>query len=472
MDAKDRKIERLERLVAEQAATIEMLLQHNQTLTKRVEQLESQLAKARKDSSNSSKPPSSDIVKPTKTAAKRRRKKRKPGGQPGHAKHQRKPFEPDQIDKIFEYELTSNDAAGLTPLDHWTITQQIELVERPFIITEHRARLYLDARTGKTVTAPLPPEVAQAGLVGPRLSAAIAYQKSACHMSFTTVQNFWRELTGLTISRGQLAKVVGKVSLAIAKPYDELRAALATQDQLGIDESGHKNVGKRHWTWCFRALDFTVFYIDPSRGSKVLRKVLGETFGGVIGCDYFSAYRKYMGDSGATVQFCMAHLIRDIRFLAEHSDKSLSRFGNKLLGHVRKIFDTLHRPDDWTAKGFARRMEKLRDGFLKQVRHPPSVTEARNLALRFKGRSASHYFTFLTRPGVQPTNNLTEQSIRHVVIDRRITQGTRGDAGMRWCERSWTVLATCRQQGLSAFEFLYSAFLASLTNQPAPSLLL
>jgi len=50
MDAKDRKIERLERLVAEQAAVIEKL-------TQRVEQLERELAAAKKNSSNSSKPP-------------------------------------------------------------------------------------------------------------------------------------------------------------------------------------------------------------------------------------------------------------------------------------------------------------------------------------------------------------------------------------------------------------------------------
>jgi transposase len=290
-------------------------------------------------------------------------------------------------------------------------------------------------------------------------------------MSYTTIESFWKDVGGLAISRGQLAKIVRKLSRAIESPYDELKAALPEQEKIGVDESGHKDKGKRHWTWCLRAARFTLFHIDPSRGSEVLRKILGETFGGVIGCDYFSAYRKYMRESGAIVQFCMAHLIRDVRFLAEHTNKSLSRFGGKLLDWLKKIFDTLHRSDDWTTKDFARRMAKLRDAFLKQVRHPPSYTEARNLAKRFKGRSADHYFTFLTTPGIEPTNNLTEQAIRHIVIDRRITQGTRSDWGMRWCERSWTVLATCRQQGLAVFEFLHQALLANLTGQPAPSLL-
>ena len=44
-----------------------------------------------------------------------------------------------------------------------------------------------------------------------------------------------------------------------------------------------------------------------------------------------------------------------------------------------------------------------------------------------------------------------------MVIDRRITQGTRSQRGDRWCERIWTVMATCGQQGRSVFEYLESA---------------
>jgi transposase len=75
------------------------------------------------------------------------------------------------------------------------------------------------------------------------------------------------------------------------------------------------------WTWCFRASLFTLFKISPSRGSQVLVDVLGTEFDGVLGCDYFSAYRKYMRlNENVLVQFCLAHLIRDIKFLAEHPD--------------------------------------------------------------------------------------------------------------------------------------------------------
>lgn len=71
------------------------------------------------------------------------------------------------------------------------------------------------------------------------------------------------------------------------------------------------------WTWCFRAPDFTVFHIATSRGSDVLLKVLGQEFNGLMGCDYFSAYRTYKKHSNVLVQFGLAHVIRNVKFLVE-----------------------------------------------------------------------------------------------------------------------------------------------------------
>jgi transposase len=60
--------------------------------------------------------------------------------------------------------------------------------------------------------------------------------------------------------------------------------------------------------------------------------------------------------------------------------------------------------------------------------------------------------------------------IRPVVIDRRITQGTRGKAGMRWCERIWTILATCKKQRFNVFDFIRHCLLAHWANTCYPEL--
>jgi len=54
--------------------------------------------------------------------------------------------------------------------------------------------------------------IAKGGLVGPELITLIAFMKGACHASFSTIRTFLRDIVGVTISRGELAKILTKVS--------------------------------------------------------------------------------------------------------------------------------------------------------------------------------------------------------------------------------------------------------------------
>jgi transposase len=478
VDDKDFRIQQLERenerLSAENAIQkkkIEDLTARLLAMEAKLAALEAKIARLTRDSSTSSKPPSSDIVKPPPSGTSGKQQKRSVGGQPGHTRHERTAFPPERVDRVITYELTREEAKGLRVLKAWSVVQQADLVESPITVTEHRARKYVDSRTGSVVYASMPVEIRGAGLIGPKLAALVGFLKSKCHVSYACIQEFLQEVLQIPVCCGQLAKVVQKISDALEQPYVELREVLPTQARLGVDETGHPEAGKNLWAWCFRADDFTVFHIDPSRGSQVLRAILTEAFGGVIGCDFFSAYRKYMREAPVIVQFCMAHLIREIRFLTEHPDKVLVHWGRKLLACMRALFKAIHARERLGDAVYFRRAHRIRKKFLGIARHPPSRGEAYTLAQRFKGEGADCYFTFLTVPGVEPTNNLTEQMIRPLVIDQRITQGTRSKAGRRWCERIWTAIASCRQQGRSVFKYLVAAVDAHLHRQAAPSLL-
>ncbi len=450
---------------------IEKLMAENKALKETIKALEEKIARLEKHSNNSSKPPSSDIVKPKRPTVKGRRKKRKRGGQLGHRKCSRPAFEPQEVDEVIEYEFNSKDAAGLEPLNEWRVVQQVHLPEKMYTVIEHRARKYLDPVTGKIHIAPIPDEILQGGLLGADMTAAIAFLKGGCHMSYTTIQQFFKELFELDISRGMLCKATQKVSQALNTPYQHLRACLPRESCLGIDETGHHDEGKLHWTWCFQTPAYSVFHINPSRGSEVLETVLGADFKGVIGADYWGAYRKYARLFKVRVQYCMAHLVREVRFLAEQRGKTLTRWGKQLLEWLKDLFKTLHRRDGYTAKGFARRMAGIQHEFLRRMRRPPDHPLAKKLARRFRGKAAEDYFRFMTDPDVEPTNNGTEREIRHTVIDRRITQGTRSQAGMRWCERIWTTIATCKKQNRNVFDFIHQSLLAHWNKTCCPQLL-
>jgi transposase len=307
------------------------------------------------------------------------------------------------------------------------------------------------------------------GFFAPGMKALVAYYKGACHMSYTTIQKLLADVFRIPVSTGYLTKVVLEVGIALGVPYEELLAALSDEPVLKVDETGHKDCGRKYWTWCFRAADFTVFKIDPSRGACVLEEVLGKVFGGVLGADYDSAYRSYMGDE-VLVQFCMAHLIRDVRYLTTLPDRATRNYGHRVLAALKALFKIYHRRGKMAPARFLARMEQAKERVTHKALGAPARIETQNLARRFK-HHADSYFRFITTPGVEPTNNAAEQVIRHVVIDRRITQGTRGTNGPRWSERIWTTMATCAAQGRSAFQFICQAVDAHFHGRAPPSLL-
>jgi transposase len=360
------------------------------------------------------------------------------------------------------------------------VLQQMEIKEVLISKEEHRSYAVWCERCMKIHYHDFPPEVVKEGLFKERLTALVAYMKAVDHASFSTIRKFIRDVLGEKVSRGYLRKIVEKVSSALDAPYEELLLRLPLEQALNVDETGHKENGDKFWTWVFRAELYVLFKIDKSRGSQVLIEVLGKEFNGALGCDYFSAYHKYMTDFNITVQFCLAHLIRDIKYLASLPDAETRAYGQRLLAAIKGMFKVIHQHDQLDAATFDHAMECARESIMQAaLNNVPTrldkdgkeqKREAFNMARRFRDNGKA-YFEFITTPGISPTNNLAEQAVRFVVIDRRITQGTRSEKGRKTNERLWTVVGTCALQGRSAFEFILAAVRTHFRNEPVPSLL-
>ena len=466
------RIAELESQLKQRDERIAELIKINAELAEQVAKLTDKVAKLSKNSSNSSKPPSSDIVKPPRKTKSNISHNR--GGQPGHTKHERTPFTAEEIDEFQIHTLDRCPDCGgkLKEVENAArVVQQVEVAKKPIHIEQHTGLCYWCGHCRKLHYAPMPAHIEKGRLIGPRLTAVIAYMKGGCHCSFSTIRKFLRDIVGVTISRGQLSKLIQKASAAFEQAYNELLEYLPCETKLNVDETGHKENKKRFWTWCFRADAYTLFKIADTRSSRVLLDVLGEDFAGVIGCDYFSAYRKYMKDFDVLVQFCIAHLVRELKYLAGLSDKATANYGQRLLDAMRDMFSIFHKTEEITANSFAKAMQESRKAFLDiALIDVPDSRQAQNLANRFR-KHGNAYFQFITTPDIGPTNNLAEQAIRFVVIDRHITQGTRSENGRLWSERIWTVPATCANQGRNAFDFIYQSIQAHFTGQPFPSLL-
>ena len=258
---------------------------------------------------------------------------------------------------------------------------------------------------------------------------------------------------------------------ALDASYQELVLLLPEEKVVNVDETGHKLKKERWWTWCFRAELFALYHIDAHRNAEVLMDILGKEFAGVLGCDYLSTYRRYMRECNIAVQFCLAHLIRDVKFLTTLPEGPEKAYGERLREEIRQLFRIIHEREKMPEEDYQRRLAAQREKILEVGTHDvPPGKHAQVMARRLQ-KHGQAYFTFITTPGIEPTNNLAEQAIRFVVIDRHVTQGTRSEDGNRWCERIWTVIATCAMQGLSVLEFLQQSVCAYWDGTKAPSLI-
>jgi len=152
-----------------------------------------------------------------------------------------------------------------------------------------------------------------------------------------------------------------------------------------------------------------------------------------------------MKDCNVTVQFCLAHLIRDIRYFTTLPDQDTKNYGERVLEGVRRLFKIFHEQETQTADVFKLALERAKAELCAIILETVSSewdaqgkerkTKAQNLANRFRNHGDA-YFEFITTPGIDSTNNLAEQAIRFIVIDRYITQGTRIERGRAACERN------------------------------------
>ena len=174
-------------------------------------------------------------------------------------------------------------------------------------------------------------------------------------------------------------------------------------------------------------------------------------------------------DSGGSAQFCLAHLIRDLRFLEEHPDPETRQYAERSLETVRQLFQA-HRRRHENPGAYSHELAEAGEAMRQAVLDAPSSPKAQNMAKRFR-KNNDAYLRFIHNPEIEPTNNNAERAIRQVVIDRASSQGTRSQVGRTYKERAWTVLTTCAQRGVSAFAFLLDSLTAMANQANAPPLL-
>lgn len=446
-------------------------------LDSKIEILEAKIATLSKDSTNSSKPPSSDgprVVRP-----KKKKSSRSPGAQKGHKGRKRELLPPEEMDNIVDHYPSecANCAAPLDPesCEETSDPVRCQTFELPKKIkpikTEHR-RHELGCACGHKTRAQLPADAAQSQF-GPRVHAAIAYLTSVHKIGRRGIVEIMNTLFGLDLCLGSVCNCIDRVSPELEPAVEEARQSLPQSANLNVDETGWKCKGNRRYLWAFVSPLVVYFTIAASRGAKVLRSVLGETFKGVITSDDHSAYASY--HKNGLRQLCWAHLIRKFKWLKEiRGTPDAYLFAKHMLKEMGRILSC------WYAfrEGYITRQQLLDATTLPKARmkhyclkYKSSPDKEASARAKRTIRNWPHLFTFLTHEGVEPTNNAAEQEIRPEVLWRKLCFGNQSESGERFTERIMTVTRTCRLRGKNCFDFLSELMEAAFKGMPRPSLL-
>ena len=436
-----------------------------ESLLDRIDTLETRLGKTPQ---NSSLPPSSQHPH-AKPAPRKAKSKRKPGGQPGHKKHQRALVPPERVNEtvILKPDHCRRCGERLRGSDPDPLRHQVwELPEIRPIITEYQ-RQRLTCACGTITCAALPPDV-PTGQSGPRLVALVTLLMAHFRQSKRRVSLFCESVLNTPCSPGLVVKLQNIGAQALSPCYDELAAALPQSEAVNLDETGTRQGPHKGWIWVSATATFTLFAIRLTRSAQVVRDLLGETFEGAITTDRYGGYNEYQRR-----QVCWAHLLRDFQALIDAGGAG-KRIGTRLLKIGREMFGHWHRARDGTITRRTMRRhihrlkyplwEILEDG--QRCRHAPTAALCRDLFARF-----DQLWLFLEHPGVAPTNNAAERALRHAVIWRKLSFGTQSEGGSRFVERLLSVIETCRQQERAVLPFVTQAVERHFAHHRPPSLL-
>ena len=229
------------------------------------------------------------------------------------------------------------------------------------------------------------------------------------------------------------------------------------------DETGLRQDGANGYLWSFSTPTERSF-VRGGRSKEVVDEVLGPAFAGVLVTDFYAACDHY----DAPHQRCWAHLLRDVHALVERhpADAALRARADD----VHAAYDRARRvasPDPATRARARRRCEAdllaARDPYLAGA--TPAVPRA--VLCRRVAKDLPELFSFVADPAVPSTNDAAERSVRHVVIQRKISGGTRSPAGTTTFTQLASLFGTWRARGLDPLTACRRLLLDQATPLPA-----
>ncbi len=346
----------------------------------------------------------------------------------------------------------------------------LEIPEAPVRVIEH---VYLARRCPtrgcRARVTPAAASAAELGVasgrerLGVRLVSLIAALRAELRLPVGLIQWYLGAVHGLELSAGAIVGALARVAARGADAVDRIWAAIRAGPVVHADETGLRQDGENGYLWSF-STPTERYFVRGGRNKEVVDEVLGPAFAGVLVTDFYAAYDHYDGPH----QRCWAHLLRDVHALVEKdpADAALAAWA----ADVHAVYDRARRvasPDAATRGRARRRCEAdllaICDPYLAGA--APAVPQA--VLCRRVAKYLPELFSFVGDPAVPSTNNAAERSVRHLVIQRKISGGTRSPAGTTTFTQLATLFGTWRARGLDPLVACRRLLLAQAPALPA-----
>jgi transposase len=263
-------------------------------------------------------------------------------------------------------------------------------------------------------------------ILGDNVKKYVCVLSIANRMSHTQIKENIKDIFDIGISIGEIGNILQTEADNLRQEYQTLKESVLRQTGAHYDETGWKvqkeEQGKYAWVATGTENFDTVFSLGKSRGKGNITDI-GK---GKIGIsDDYVAYK----NSFVEHQLCWAHPQRKLRDMAESEEfgkrkkklilTTYQRFSN-LYQEIRKKLGNEISPYLKT------RLQNLFDQISEHHSLDPTALSKLKISLQ---KNKQKYFTFLHHTGIPIDNNKAERALRHLVIKRKISFGSKTQRG-------------------------------------------
>ncbi len=368
-------------------------------------------------------------------------KPKQSGQKEGHAGYSR--HIPERIDEIKEHKLDICPICGEPVSDTQEIRERvIEDIEQPKTEnTKHLIHRCYCKKCNKIVEPEIDEALSNARF-GLRLMLLIMILKLDSRIPSNKIVSLLDSVFGIKLSDGEIYNILKQLSEAFGDYYNKLAIKIKEALIKNIDETSWRINGQNNWLWIFINKEVALYVVRKRRSSKVPIEILGNQDGKIIIDDRLSAYNELAKVSGCKQQICWAHLLRNSKDLAEHYREA--KYVHKRMKYIYEKAKT------------GENKEKLLHWIDLIASRVYKSTEVYKFVKSIYRNHRENLFRFVDNPEIDSTNNRAERGLRHAVVIRKISNGSRSENGAEITGRLLSVLQTAKLQSNNPLGFITS----------------